>query len=192
MIRWFFLLVACSLLAACQSAPLIQADLPAREVMRDFAIEARFSLKVERVGEPVQSGSGRLSWSHRNGADTVLLASPLGAGFAELEITPGLARLRNGQGEVFENADADRLVLQVTGYALPVARLAAWLLGRVGDDGTLLRDDFARPLRLREAGWQIDYAYADESPQALPYRLNIQRASEVGLTLRIEEWRDAP
>lgn len=83
-------------------------------------------------------------------------------------------------------------MLEVTGYALPVTRLAPWLLGRASVDGVLTRDVLGRPLQLREAAWQIDYAYADESPDALPFRLNINRADEVMLTLRIEEWREAP
>jgi outer membrane lipoprotein LolB len=80
----------------------------------------------------------------------------------------------------------------VTGYPLPVSRLAGWLLGREAADGALSRDASGRPLRLREAGWQIDFLYADETPAALPFRLNINRADEVMLNLRIEEWRDAP
>lgn len=192
MIRWLVLAVGGLLLAGCASAPLVREGLPGRDVLRDFSIEARFSLKMERLGEPVQNGSGRLAWRHQNGSDQVFLANPLGTGLAEIDITPTLSRLRRANGEMREDADADALLLQVTGYALPVSRLASWLLGRAGPEASLTRDAFGRPRQLREAGWQIDYAYADDAPAALPYRLDINRANEVMLILRIEEWRDAP
>ena len=187
-----FIALLALFLGACSTAPQVSQALPEREAMREFAIEARFSVKIERVGEPVQSGSGRLSWSHKNGTDQVFIANPLGGGLADIDIGPQISRLRSAQGQVFENSDPDLLIQQATGYALPVSRLAPWLLGRAGADGVLSRDALGRPVLLREAGWQIEYAYADESPMALPFRLNINRASEVALTLRIEEWRDAP
>jgi outer membrane lipoprotein LolB len=190
--RRFFLLVAGAGLAACASAPKLSGALAEREALHDFAIEARFALKIERFGEAVQNGSGRLSWAHQNGEDRVFLANPLGSGLAEIEIGQTISRLRSANGVLHENADADLLMQQVTGYPLPVSRLAGWLLGRPGAAGELTRDAFGRPLRLREAGWQIDYLYADETPAALPFRLNINRADEVSLNLRIEEWRDAP
>jgi outer membrane lipoprotein LolB len=95
-------------------------------------------------------------------------------------------------GELREHANPDVLLQQVTGYALPVSRLSLWLLGRPGSDGELQRDANGRPQSLREAGWLVEYEYADANPAALPYILRINRAAEVMLTLRIEEWREAP
>ena len=43
-----------------------------------------------------------------------------------------------------------------------------------------------------EAGWQVDYAYADDTPDALPERVTLRRADEIELRLRIEEWKTAP
>lgn len=190
--RRLFLLAVATVLAACATPPRTPEALPGRTSLRDFALDGRFALRIERLGEPVQSANGRLSWAHQNGMDRVLLANPLGTGFAEIDIGPPLARLRLATGERREHPDADLLMQEVTGYALPVTRLAGWLLGRAGPDGDLVSDPFGRPSHLREAGWQIDYAYADELPGALPWRLDIRRADEVALILRIDEWREAP
>lgn len=190
--RAVFFVVFAVLLAACSSVPKVSVDLPGREAMRDFALEARFALKVERAGEAVQNGSGRLSWTHHNGTDSVFLANPLGGGLAEIDISPAGSRLRSSNGEVRQHASADVLVQRVTGYVLPVSRLAQWLLGRAGPAGEVRRDAFGRPLTLLEAGWQVEYEYPDNSPTALPHLLRVNQASEVMLTLRIEEWRDAP
>ena len=75
---------------------------------------------------------------------------------------------------------------------LPVARLPGWLTGRAAGDARLEADPFGRPARLNEAGWQVDYFYDDNRPDALPARLHISRPGEIELKLRIEEWRALP
>jgi outer membrane lipoprotein LolB len=179
-------------LCGCAGAPVIKGDFAGRDALQDFSLEARFALRLERPGEAVQSASGRLSWQHENASDQVLLSTPMGSGIAEIRLSPGLAILQTAEGEIHQAADADALLQQVTGYGLPVSRLANWLLGRAGADGQLERDRQQRPLRLREGGWQVDYAYEDDMENALPARLTVARAPEMELRLRIESWQVAP
>lgn len=183
-------LLAGLLLAACSSLP--PAPPPARDSLRDFALEARFALRVSPPGAAPQTAGGRLSWEHRAGNNRILIANPLGVGIAEIDTTPALSRLRTVDGTVRESADADELMAAATGERLPVLRLPAWLLGR-GDVTSLIeRDDRQRPTRLAEAGWQVDYAYDDDSADALPARVTLRRDDAIELRLRIEEWREAP
>lgn len=178
------------LLTACASVP-VSGSLPSRQGLRDFEVAGRFSLRVQTPGEAGRSASGRLSWLHRQQRDHVLLASPLGQGVAELVLGERAELiLADGQRRVADDADA--LLAAATGYALPVSRLADWLLGEPGPDGRLTRDAQGRPLRLLAAGWQIDYAYADEDADALPIRLLIERAGELELRLRLETWNALP
>jgi len=183
------LILAGALLAGCVSAP--PGLLPGREEMRDFALEARFALRTTLPEQAPQSSGGRLSWAHKNGDDRVLVANPLGIGLAEIEIKPRLARLRTADGQQYESTDADALLAEVTGQALPVSRLAAWLLGKAGPASVMEIDGSGRPSRFREAGWQIEYGYADDAAGALPDRLTLRREQEIELRLRIEEWREA-
>ncbi len=182
-------LLASALLTACSSLPPPPA--PARDSLRDFALEARFALRVSRPDEAPQTAGGRLSWAHHAGNNRILIANPLGYGVAEIETTPALSRLRTADGKIRESADADELMEAATGERLPVSRLPAWLLGR--SSGTYMqRDAQQRPTSLHEAGWQIDYAYDDSSASALPARITLRRADEIELRLRIEEWRETP
>lgn len=184
------LLAGSLLLAGCVTAP--SAPLSGREQVRDFALEARFALRIAPAGQAPQSSGGRLSWEHRNGEDRLLIANPLGIGLAEIEITPTLSRLRTADGKQHESADPDALMAEVTGQALPVSRLPAWLLGRAGRSTPVENDASGRPERFHEAGWQIEYAYDDETPDALPTRLTLNHDQDIELRLRIEAWRDAP
>ena len=183
-------LIASSLLAACASAP--PNLMPARQQVRDFALEARFALRVSQPDQAPESSGGRLSWSHKNGGNHVLLSSPLGYGLAEIETTPTLSRLHTADGKTYESADADALMEELTGQRLPVTQLPAWLLGRASTSAQIDSDALERPTRLREAGWQIDYTYDDETATALPARLTLSREREIELRLRIEEWKEAP
>jgi outer membrane lipoprotein LolB len=188
--RRFALLLGVSLLTGCATVP--PAHLSPRDNIRDFSLDGRFALRVTLPGQAVQNSGGRLSWTHQNRSDRVLLSSPLGYGLAEIETTPEISRLRTAEGKTRESTDPDALIEEVTGQRLPVTRLPAWLLGRSGGKAWIERDALGRPGRLSEDGWQVDYAYDDETPAALPARLNISRPGEIELKLRIEEWKETP
>lgn len=186
----FVAVLAGALLAGCTSLP--PSALPGRDQLRDFALEARFALRVTLPDQAPQSSGGRLSWTHKQGENRVLVSSPLGYGLAEIEATSGLSRLTTADGKIHESTDADGLMEEVTGQRLPVTRMPAWLLGRSGGAAQIVNDERNRPSRLREAGWQVDYGYEDETSSALPARVTLSRGGEIELRLRIEEWKDNP
>lgn len=163
-----------------------------REALRDFAFDGRFALRSTSPGQSPQSTSGRLSWAHQQDADHLLLASPLGIGIAEITSSVDGARLKTGDGQNWEAAQPDELMERVTGQALPISRLPAWLLGRPGQEGKTTHDQDGRPVQLIEAGWQIDYSYDSDAADALPSRITLRRGDELELRLRIEEWRNTP
>lgn len=177
------------LLAGCAVVPGLQ---PERERIGDFALEARFALRVAQADHPVQSSGGRLSWEHRGEQDRLLLANPIGIGLAEIDMRPGRSTLRLANGDTRESTEPESLIEEVTGQRLPVGRLAAWLLGRAGISGKLTHDPLGRPSRLDEAGWRIDYAYELDTPSAPPARLTLIDGQGIELKLRIEEWKEAP
>lgn len=178
------------LFAGCASLP--TPSLPEREQVGNFALEARFALRAQIPGQPMQSAGGRLSWEHRGDSDRLLISNPLGYGLARIEMTPARSRLESADGQIRESGDPDALIEEVTGQRLPIRRLPAWLLGRAAPGAQIGHDPLARPSSLREAGWQIDYAYDDDAPGALPARLTLNRDGEIELRLRIEEWKEAP
>ncbi len=182
--------LACSLLAACVGVP--PGPLAPRDQIGDFALEARFALRVSVPDGPPESSGGRLEWEHRNGNDRILISSPLGIGVAEIDAGPSGGRLRTADGQLRESPDADALMEEVTGQRLPVRQLPNWLLGRSGAAAIVTSDSAGRPVRLTEAGWQIDYAYPDDTLGALPTLVSLRRDGEIDLRLRIEEWRAAP
>ena len=189
MLRFSAALLACGLLAGCASVP--PEPPAARDQVRDFALEARFALRVSLPDRAPESSGGRLDWEHKNGRDRILIANPLGVGIAEIETGPTLSILRTGDGRQHESNDPDALIEQVTGQRLPIRQLPEWLLGR-GNPARIDNDASGRPARLDAAGWQVDYVYPDSAPGALPERVTLRRDSEIELRLRIETWNTAP
>lgn len=189
--NWRFApLLACALLAACATTS--PEPLPARDAVRDFALEGRFALRVTLPERAPESSGGRLAWQHKNGDNRILISSPLGIGMAEIDTGPNLSRLRSADGQTRESPDPDALMEEVSGQRLPIRQLPDWLLGRPVDANHLQKDNIGRPARLIEAGWQIEYTYADETPDALPELVTLRRNGEIELRLRIEEWRVMP
>lgn len=187
--RRFFLLAGWLALSGCATTG--GGPAPQRAVLDRFAVEARFALRVERPMEATQSASGRLSWEHDDKGDHLLVADPFGRGVAEMTLRPGQATLRTGEGKVRESADGAALLQEATGYTLPLARLPDWLRGRVPGVAAEM-DAQGRPLRLRDNGWLVEYAYGDDTPDGAPVRLIIRREAELELRLGIEEWRVLP
>ncbi len=183
-------LLACALLTACATTP--PEKLLARDAVRDFALDARFALRVTLPERPPESSGGRLAWQHKNGDNRILISSPLGIGMAEIDTSPTLSRLRTADGQTRESPDPDTLMEEVSGQRLPVRQLPDWLLGRSDPPAQLEKDASGRPARLAAAGWQIDYTYADDAPEALPELVTLRRNGEIELRLRIEEWRVTP
>lgn len=193
LLPWRSWLAALALaLAGCATVAPPPSGLPSRTDIRDFALEARFALRLERPYEATQSASGRLSWQHRNDADRILVADPLGQGIAEIEQDAEGVQLRTSNGQVRRATDAAALLQEATGYPLPLGELPAWLLGRPTASGQLQTDDRGRPKTLADAGWRIEYDYDSAAAGALPARLTLRRGGDLELRLRIEEWRSLP
>lgn len=188
--RLSLVLTVAGLIGGCASLP--PSSPHNRDDMHDFQLEARFALRSSLPGQPVQSSGGRMTWTHRDAGDHILLASPLGYGLAEIDVTPGYSRLRTADGKESASTDPDAMIEEATGLRLPVTQLPAWLLGRAGNDAELETDTAGRPTKLRESGWQVEYLYDSDRASALPARLNISLPGEIDLKLRIEDWRIAP
>jgi len=182
-------LLGAALLLGCAQTPDLR--LPARDKLQDFSLDGRFALKALKADGQAESVGGRLSWTHENAIDRVLIANPLGIGLAEIDSAPGRATLRTGDGMTYVAEEPDRLLAEVTGHPLPISRLPGWLLGRAQTDGTLELDALARPFRLTEGGWLIEYTYSDDDPDALPRQLQV-RGNNIELRLRIETWKTRP
>lgn len=185
------ILVAVALLAGCATPP-TSSSMPSRTSLDEFLLAGRFALRTQAANGTLESLSGRLHWQHQNSLDRITLANPLGQGVAEIVVQPDQALLTTADGQQRRADDATQLIEHVTGQRLPITRLPGWLTGRATADGRVQHDALGRPSRINEAGWQIDYSYDDNRPEAAPSRLSIHDGGQTELRVRIETWERLP
>jgi outer membrane lipoprotein LolB len=164
------------------------APRPARETIRDFAIEARVAVR-----NGAESGSANVAWQRTIASDHLLITSALGQGLAELRGGPEGAQLTTADRRHYSASSLDDLAESVFGARLPLSGLADWILGRPGPAVVQAeRDEQGRLLRLEEDGWRVEYArYETAGAQALPELLQLKRG-EIEVRIRIDRWSLQP
>ena len=159
---------------------------PARESIRDFAIDARIS--VTRGNERAQAS---IVWQHFAGSkDEIDVFSPVGGQMARLSSSPDGAQLDTAEHERVLAPTAEELSARVFGSPLPLQGMPDWVLGRAaGRPVSVQRDSVGRFAYLAEAGWVVRYLeYENSDPAAMPRTVDFERG-ELRVRLRVDEWR---
>lgn len=162
------------LLAACAAAPTRSFAPSSSFVDSPFAIEGRLS--VRRGSEGL---TANFSWQHAPPRDQFAVSSPLGQTLAEISGDASIPRyeLRGSDGRLEQAGDWSALTERALGAPLPVAGLAAWIVGapRANAAYSIEPDASGRTAVLRQDGWEIVYAYSDPDAK-MPLRLQLSQA----------------
>ena len=146
------------LAAGCATAPPSAPPAPANVAS---AFEADGRLSARRGSDAV---AVHFAWRHTQAADDFDVATPLGQTVARMRRDASGVRVER-PGEASDGyADWGALTQAVLGVAIPVDGLASWIQG-VPDAGAasdVERDAAGRAEVLRQQGWEIVYAYADD------------------------------
>jgi outer membrane lipoprotein LolB len=180
--------------AACAPAPIRPSGAAgddAAQARREQALAAQpdwtFSGRVA-VSQAGDGGSARIDWTQRGQDYEIRLAAPVTRQSWRLSRTGGLARLEGLDGGPREGADAEALLLEATGWRLPVDRLAAWVRGaRAPGAAELSSDPLGRPALIRQDGWTVEYRGWDEATPARPLRVFADRDT-ARVRLVVERW----
>lgn len=158
----------------------------------DWAFQGRVAVSNGKDG-----GSGRLDWNQQGGRYHVQLSAPVTRQSWVLQGEPGgAARLEGLQGGPRDGADARLLLLEATGWDIPVGGLPDWIRGLVpegGADASVQRDAEGRPRRLQQDGWEVQYLdwYPAEADRpALPRRIEASRG-QAKVRVLVDQWDPA-
>ncbi|AER57229.1 outer membrane lipoprotein LolB [Pseudoxanthomonas spadix BD-a59] len=156
---------------------------------RDWSLQGRVAIRRADKG-----GSGRLDWTQRGDCFEVSLSAPVTRQSWRLTGDAAEVVLEGLDGGPRRGADAGQLLLEATGWEIPVQALAFWVRGQAapglpqaiieyGADGYLSA--------LRQGGWRITYTdwrpAAGEVP-AMPARVEAERGDS-RVRLIIDGWR---
>ncbi|WP_196800557.1 MULTISPECIES: lipoprotein insertase outer membrane protein LolB [unclassified Thioalkalivibrio] len=196
-VRAALALMTVMLLAGCAALPEVDRGDAAQRAFEErserlAAIEtwrlvARLGLDTER-----EYWSAQLNWRVQGGTHILDLSGPMGRGGGRLTLAEGQpARLVTRDGQHHSARDPDVLAQRLTGDAIPVSGMVYWVRGLPDPAHAYERevDAEGRPIRIRQAGWEIEYGeYEEFDGESLPVRMELQRDA---LTLRavIRQWQ---
>lgn len=192
------LVVVAMVLAGCAARPPVVPDEPwqvrseALAAVDEWEARGRLSLT-----SPDDSLQGSFEWRQRPDWVEIRFRGPVGVGGLFIYGPPERLTAIGRDGERTELGDPEVDLARVFGFGLPVSSLSYWLLGMA--DGRyrydFVFDEFGRPDRLTQRGWQLHYTgWRELGGALLPRRVDL--AGE-GLSIRVvlDRWSpglDAP
>ncbi|MGO1071383.1 lipoprotein insertase outer membrane protein LolB [Lysobacter sp. CA199] len=168
------------------------ADAIEREAARTTRVRARGEWSLTgriAVSNAGKGGSGRIEWSQRGERYDVALSAPVTRQSWRLSAAADGARLEGLEGGPREGADAGQLLLETTGWDIPVAALGDWLHGLPAQslaEARIVPGPDGRPLSIEQDGWNIVYQWPASGD--LPSRLDARRA-KAQVRLIVDEWK---
>ncbi|GAB7266875.1 lipoprotein insertase outer membrane protein LolB [Dickeya ananatis] len=121
----------------------------------------------------------------------LLLTNPLGGTELELQASPDLVQITDNQGKRYMGKDAQYMVQQLTGMAIPLDNLRQWMLGLPGDaqDFTLDEHALLRSVNYQQGDqhWNVSYLSYTDGPLPLPQNLELTQG-EQRIKLKMDNW----
>ena len=185
--------LALLLLAACaprSPRPAAVAD-PAAQQAREAALAARpdwgFRGRVA-ISQGENGGNAGIRWRQRGADFDIELNAPITRQSWRLASRAGRVTLAGLEGGERSGSDAEALLLEATGWRIPVAAMASWARGARGQGSAEFSSDPAgRPATLLQDGWAIEYRGWFAGEPALPQRV-FARQGEASVRLVVEAW----
>ena len=193
------MLLICLLLSGCslwQRPVTPEQPLAANEreqrimALQHFDLQASLGIKT-----PDDSISGNLHWQQLNSADYQAQLRSTGLGISLFELSHSSAgsaiKIR---GETYTAVDTSSLLLQLTGWSIPLHDMPLWLRGLPGTKGRdIVRDEFGRvtSFSLTDSTgivWQLRYQSFFPDALALPKRL-LLTSSDTQIKLVMRNWQ---
>jgi len=133
---------------------------------------------------------GSVRWRQTPTGYSIDMVGPLGQGRIAIDGSRGRVELLTADGRQLTATDADALLAEATGLAVPISGLFYWIRGLPAPEipGDLVGDEQGRLTRLRQGGWSIDFArYTQIQNLQLPARITAQQ-DDLEVRLAINSW----
>jgi outer membrane lipoprotein LolB len=159
-----------------------------------LASQVRWSLQGRvAVSTAGKGGSGRLDWQQDGTRYAIALSAPVTRQSWRLAGEPGHARLDGLEGGPREGEDPTALLLEATGWLVPVDALAAWVRGARAPGGGVAAIEYGADgqlATLEQDGWSLryqDWRAEPGLPVTLPRRIEASRG-DARVRLVVDAW----
>jgi outer membrane lipoprotein LolB len=153
-----------------------------------FALSGRIGIKNNGDG-----GSGSFTWAQNGDVIEFELRAPLSNQTWRLEGMPGSFELTDSKGKVTRNADAEQLLLDASGWQIPMVELRHWVRGArapisVSGDATVQYSANGDLKQLVQNGWTVDFERFDDiDGTRLPIKLKAYQ-NQAQVKVLIKSW----
>ncbi len=173
------------LLVGCAGRPVRPPAVYQLQQMRHWYDQSRWRFEGRlAVAAEHDSFSGSIDWRHEPGSDAIEMAGPLGQGRVLLMVADGQVTIDDGEQVRFFRDQAETLIREQLGVAVPLHALRFWLLGLV-EPGVDYRQT---ELGFMQHGWQVTYRELQPiNGDWLPRKLAIENSGNK-LKLIIDRW----
>ena len=196
-LRYAVALLSCALLlTACETTPEVvpvaDPELAWQEQQSRLAdLHQWRAVGKIAIRSQEDSWNAGLQWEQDRDSYRIRLSGPLGQGLMELTGEPGRVEMRTSDKQVYRAAAPDDLLLEHTGWRVPVAGLRYWILGRPAPEdaiGSLALDPAGRLAQLYQSGWHIQYQrYKEFDGIPLPTKMTLENP-KVQAKLIVRSW----
>lgn len=180
---------ACAPLKQRVTVPGDETSLRAREAELaqhpTWAFNGRLALS-----EGSNGGTARIQW-RQDGADfDIQLSAPITRQSWQLRQRAGKVSLEGLQGGTREGSDAEAMLLEATGWRIPLLAMAAWVRGvRAPGVADLSLDPNGLPATISQGGWAVEYRGWTVANPPLPQKL-FARNGTASVRLVVEAWSE--
>jgi outer membrane lipoprotein LolB len=184
-VKLFSGLLLILLLAGCAAKPPFKSARSAAEYS-DWQLNGRIALMHGQQG-----WHASLLWLERADGYQLKVFGPLGQGGFQLAGDDQGVVLVDASGNTSFARDANDLLLQATGWQLPVIGLRYWVRGLPVPDikARQVYDESQQLRRLEQSGWTINYQrYQLVDGVAVPSKMQLER-DDIRVRLVITEWQ---
>ncbi|NIJ90121.1 outer membrane lipoprotein LolB [Xanthomonas campestris] len=159
-----------------------------------WSFQGRVAISKDRDG-----GSGRIDWQQDGPQYRVQLSAPVTRQSWVLtgDSATGVGRIEGLDGGPRSGPDAEQVLLEATGWTIPVNRMADWVRAlRIADTAAqrVDLDAAGRPRTVQQGGWTIEFlawAPAGDGQPELPQRIEARNGS-AKVRLLVDQWTVSP
>ena len=194
------LLVGCATTAPTRTAPPLSAETQAerqRERAEWLSLYSTWSFSGRAaISLGAKGGSGRIEWEQldRN-RYSIALSAPVTRQSWRLtgDLHSEAGRIEGLEGGPRDGEFAEALLLEATGWDVPLQQLGSWVRGAPAADypvESVEYDGQGRPSLLRQAGWSVRYTAWRPGPSGqpdLPTRIEAE-SGDAKVKLQIDDW----
>ncbi len=147
---------------------------------------------------PEEKFSAYMNWEQQEQVFQLNLNSFIGTSLMQMEGYPGFAKLE-ADDKVYTDKNASLLIKRITGWNIPVEKLALWVKGQVEEEDNVTVDQFGLVTSLEPqcencTRWRLDYSkYKLVNDLWLPHQIELQNMTqkENQIKIRISSWQNS-